>query len=231
MAREIKVIGHRGAAGLEPENTLRSYRKALEIGVDYVETDVYLTRDKQLVVIHDRKVDRTTNGSGEVEKFSFEEIRKLDAGKGERIPHLREVLELVKGKAKIHIELKGEGTPEPVLGLVREMEMLPEVVLTSGNTERLKEVRRLDSDVAVEHIFSDPTPDALERAASVGASRVSVNMKFISRDYVDAAHRRDFIVIAWCPNTEEEIRRAIEHDVDMICSDRPDIVMKLLGRA
>ncbi|NOZ22797.1 MAG: glycerophosphodiester phosphodiesterase [Planctomycetes bacterium] len=227
----IQVIGHRGAAGLEPENTLRSYRKALEIGVDYVETDVYLTQDKHLIVMHDRTVDRTTNGTGSVEEMTFDEIRELDAGEGEQVPTLREVLELIKGKAKIHIELKGEGTPKPVVDTVREMDMVPDVVITSGNTERVKEVKGLCPDVAVEHIYGDPPPDAVERAVSAGAGRVSVNIRHITQEYVDAAHAAGLLVIAWPPNTEEEINHALSFGVDLICSDRPDVAMKVLGRA
>jgi len=227
----VQVIGHRGAAGLEPENTLRSYRRAIEIGVDYVETDVYLTRDKKLVCIHDRTVDRTTNGRGPVEEMTFDEVRALDAGKGEQVPTLREILTLIRGKTKIHIELKGEGTPKPVLTDVMDLAMVPEVVITSGNTDRLKLVREICPDVAVEHIYGDPPPDAVERALSVGAGRVSVNINHITQEYVDAAHRAGLLVIAWPPNTEEEVRRALGYGVDMICSDYPDLVLKVLNRA
>jgi len=227
----IKAIGHRGAAGIEPENTLRSFRKGIELGVDYVECDVYLTKDGKLVIIHDRNVDRTTNGTGPVEEMTFEEVRSLDAGKGEKVPTLEEVLDVVRGKCSIHIELKGEGTPKPVLELVERKGMLKDVVITSGNTERLKEVRRLNPDVAVEHIFGDPPPDAIERALSVGASRVSVNINHITQEYVDEGHRHGLLVIAWPPNTEEEMKRAMQFGVDMICSDRPDILMRVLGRA
>lgn len=226
----IQVIGHRGAAGLEPENTLRSYRRALEIGVDYVETDVYLTKDKQLIVMHDKTVNRTTNGSGPVEEMTFDEVRRLDAGKGEQVPTLREVLALIKGKAKIHIELKGQGTPKPVVDTVREMDMIPDVVITSGVTERLHEVKSLCPDVTVEHIYGNPPPDAIERALSAKAARVSVNIRHITQEYVDAAHKAGLLVIAWPPNTEEEIRRALSFGVDLICSDRPDVAMKVLGR-
>lgn len=227
----IQVIGHRGAAGLEPENTLRSYRRAIEIGVDYVETDVYLTKDKRLVCIHDRTVDRTTNGKGPVEEKTFDEVRKLDAGKGEKVPTLREVLKVIKGKTKIHIELKGAGTPKPVVETVREMGMLGDVVITSGDTDRLKEVKSLCPEATVEHIYGNPPADAVERAVSVKAKRVSVNIHHITHEYVKAAHAAGLVVIAWPPNTEEEIRRALEFGVDLICSDYPDRVMKVLGRA
>jgi len=101
-------IGHRGAMGYEPENTLRSFKKALDLKVDMIELDVYVCKSDELIVIHDDKVDRTTNGQGYVVNKTFEELRTLDAGKNEKIPTLSEVLNLVNRKAKLNIELKGK---------------------------------------------------------------------------------------------------------------------------
>jgi len=113
-------IGHRGACGLAPENTLASFRKALEIGVDGVEFDAHATKDGELVLMHDDKVDRTTEGTGFIRDLTFEEIRKLDAGmkfkekfRGERVPAMKEALQLLAGKT-IFIEIKQEGIEEKV---------------------------------------------------------------------------------------------------------------------
>src|SRR6188508_2922898 len=100
----IIAVGHRGAAALEPENTLRSFRCAIDLGCDMAECDVHLTRDNQLAVIHDETVDRTTNGTGPVSSFTMADLQQLDAGKGERIPTLDEVLETVKGHLKLLVE-------------------------------------------------------------------------------------------------------------------------------
>ncbi len=117
--RNFSCIGHRGAKGLEPENTLRSIRRALDLGVDGVEIDVYFV-DGQLVVIHDDTLERTTNGRGRVEEQSFDYLRSLDAGKGEKIPTLCEVFETVNRRAFINIELKGRNTAMPVFELIEE---------------------------------------------------------------------------------------------------------------
>ena len=226
----IKVIGHRGVAGLEPENTLRSFQAALALGVDYVECDVYLTADRRLVLMHDRTVDRTTNGSGPVEEMTFEQVRQLDAGKGERVPTLAELLALIRGRCGAHVELKGAGTHEPVLRLVQSKGMLGDVVLTSGNTERLRAVRASSGEVAIEHIFADPPPDAVERALSVGAKRVSAHHTHATAAFVGAAHDAGLEVIAWPPNTVADMQAAIDLGVDLICTDRPDILLQHLGR-
>ena len=226
----VQVIGHRGVAGLEPENTLRSFRRAIELGVDYLECDVHFTKDGQLAIIHDKTVDRTTNGTGPVGEYTLASIRELDAGKGERIPTLQEVLDLARGHVKLHVELKGEGAEAVVPSVVRERSMAEHVVLTCGNTDRLKRLRAAEPDFPFEHIFGDPPPDAIERALSVGASRISVNIRYATADYVRAAQSHGLLVIAWPPNTEEEMRRMLDLGVDMICTDRADLLLALLGR-
>ncbi len=234
-----QIIGHRGARGLEPENTMRSFRKALELGVDYIECDVHMTKDGRIVLMHDHTVDRTTNSSGRVNNFTFDEIRSLDAGKGERIPTLQELLDLVrtpfaqaffKGlRVKLHIELKDEAATEPTVRLVEKNGMEGEVFLTSGNTETLRQVRRLNPSISTEHIFGEPPDDAIERALSVGAKRVSCHISHLTGEFVRKAHENGIQVIAWTPNTVEEAKKAIECSVDLICTDRPDIVVKSLS--
>jgi len=220
----VQIIGHRGARGIEPENTIRSYQEGLELGVDYIECDVHMTKDSHIVLMHDHTVDRTTNASGQVNSFTFEEIRRLDAGKGEKIPTLQELLDLARGKVKLHIELKDETATEPTIRLVEKNGMVGQVFLTSGNTETLKKVRQLNPNIPTEHIFGEPPDDAIERAVSIGAKRVSCHISHITSEFVEKAHANGIKVIAWPPNTLEEAGKAVECGVDLICTDRPDIV-------
>lgn len=101
-------IAHRGASGYAPENTLAAFKKALEFDIDVIELDVHLTKDNHLVVIHDKTVNRTTDGKGKVADKTLAELQKLDAGNGEKIPTLQEVLDLVNRKALVSIEIKGK---------------------------------------------------------------------------------------------------------------------------
>ncbi|HGE72889.1 TPA: glycerophosphodiester phosphodiesterase [Candidatus Poribacteria bacterium] len=222
----IEIIGHRGARGLEPENTMRSFKKALELGVDYIECDVHLTKDGHIVLIHDHTLDRTTNGTGYVNDYSFDEIRKLDAGKGEKIPTLQELIDLIYGKVKAHIELKDEKATEQVVQIVEKNNMIDQVFLTSGNTDTLRKVRNLNPLIAIEHIFGQPPENAIDMATSVGAKRVSCHINHLTTDFVKKAHENGLQVIAWPPNTLEEAKKALECGVDLLCTDRPDIVTK-----
>lgn len=224
----IQVTGHRGAAGIEPENTILSIKKALELKVDRVEIDVHLTKDNQLVVIHDATVDRTTNGSGQVKNFTFEQIRQLDAGKGEKIPTLQEVIDTVKGKCLLQIELKAPNTAKPVVDQVKANKLQKDSVITSFHHEFLNEVKALDSDIRVGALFSQPTEDASERAKKLGAEAAHINFRHINEATILKAHQLGLEVRVWNPDTAEEMQRMIALKVDGIGTNRPDILVKLL---
>ncbi|MCK5698787.1 MAG: hypothetical protein KAH93_02995, partial [Candidatus Aenigmarchaeota archaeon] len=116
----VTVTGHRGCAGLEPENTLRSFRKAVSLGVDLIEFDIRRTKDNHLVVIHDDTVDRTTNSKGYVKDYTLKDIKKLDAGKGEKIMTLQEVIDFLKNESPLMtIEIKEPDTLQEVLSVIK----------------------------------------------------------------------------------------------------------------
>lgn len=152
------AIAHRGASDRYPENTLLAFEQALELGAEAVECDVHLSADGEVVVIHDPTVDRTTNGHGEVAAMTLEELRRLDAGirrhprfAGQRIPTLSEVLELVRGRAQVFIELKGTSPelPRRVVEVVRAGGMAGEAWLFTANRAVLEELRRTAPEMHV----------------------------------------------------------------------------------
>jgi len=216
-------IGHRGARFYEPENTLRSFRKALELGVDAVELDVRRTRDGEIVVIHDAEVDRTTNGKGLVSELTLKEIKSLDAGKGEKIPTLEEVLDFLDKRVKILMELKEAGIEDAVLKLVREKGLENNVVIISFLENALRRIRELDKNVETGLIYvrhENPVKTALE----LGANYVMPHYRFAHSALIKRAHENGLKVIVWTVNNEEEVREYAEKGVDGITSDRPDIL-------
>jgi glycerophosphoryl diester phosphodiesterase len=148
----IWAIAHRGASDKNPENTLIAFERALELKADGVECDVHLSADGEVVVIHDPTVDRTTNGHGEVEGMTLEELRQLDAGAwkhsryaGQRIPTLREVIELVRGRAQLFVEIKGHSPelPRRLIEVLREGGLVDPVWLFTTQRATLEDLRRL----------------------------------------------------------------------------------------
>jgi len=224
----IEVIGHRGAAGLEPENTLRSVRRAIELGVDRVEIDVRVSRDGGLVIMHDETVDRTTNGHGYVSELTLNELRSLDAGMGEKIPTLEEILEFTMGKAKLEIELKVPEATEPTIQLVEELNAEKDVIVISFMHELLERVHDLNPNIKTGALFFDVPKDILQRALKVHAYSIHVYYRNVNSELVKGAHRSGLEVAVWNPNRIEEMREMIGLGVDAIGSDRPDILIRLL---
>ena len=221
------ITGHRGAAKLEPENTCLSIQKAIDLGVDQIEIDVHLTRDQHLVVIHDQTVDRTTDGWGAVSDLSLQEIKQLDAGKGEKIPTLQEVVDVIQGRVILQIELKGLATAEPVVNLIEKNSIESDVILTSFVHDRLCKGRHLNSDIALGALWSTPPDDACQQALEIGVEAIHIQHQNIDVDLVREAHLHGLKVRAWNPDTVPEIQQVIDLGVDAVGSNRPDLLVQL----
>jgi glycerophosphoryl diester phosphodiesterase len=223
----ILRIGHRGAAGYAPENTLRSFGKAVELGCDMTELDVHLCGSGELVVIHDESVDRTTDGSGEVANLTLSELKQLNAGKGERIPTLEEVLKLLKGRIMLNIELKGLGTAEPVYNLIQSNGWRRDnLLITSFNWEMLREYRARDPDARLGPLTYDNIKEAGSFAEAINAYSINPYHGYIDTGYVEEAHSKGFNVYPWTVNEPKDIRYVIELGVDGVISDYPDRVTR-----
>ena len=220
-------IGHRGAAGHAPENTLLSFQKAIDSGVDMIELDVYVCKTWELVVFHDKKLERTSNGHGYVAEKTFEELRSLDAGQGQYIPLLSEVLDLVARKVKINIELKGEWTAKPVADLIANSVQskgwqYDDFLVSSSNHYALQEFFTYCPQVAIGAILSDVLIGFAEAGEKLHASSVHLDHEFISQAFVDDAHRRDMKVFVWTVDDPEEIESMKKLWVDGIFSNYPE---------
>lgn len=225
------VTSHRGAGFLEPENTLRAIRRAIDLGADQVEIDVHLTKDGSLVLMHDETVDRTTNGQGKVSELTFSEIRQLDAGQGEQIPTLEEVLALTDGKITPQIELKGPGVAAAVINTLHTLQSTNKVILTSFLHQQLSEARRLDPDIHTGALWGRLPDNVVSQAKHLGVQALHLWHQFITPQIVADAHTRGLLVRAWNANKEEEMQRLIDLGVDAIGSDRPDLLIEVCRRA
>ncbi len=216
-------IGHRGAAGHEPENTLLSLNKAVELGCDMTEIDVHVCRTGEVVVIHDEEVDRTTNGHGFVSALSLDELKSLDAGKGETIPRLEEVLHSLMGRIKLNIELKGPGTPVPVHRIVEDSGWENEdILLTSFDWNMLEEYRGLDPDALMGPLAHINAFHAARFALKIDAHCVNPLHRICTRSFVNKTHRKGLMVYPWTVNEPEDIEKMKQNGVDGIISDYPD---------
>lgn len=227
----LLCIGHRGACGHAPENTLASIRKALELGAPCLEIDVYHV-DNRLVVFHDDRLERTTNGTGYLLEQKFDHLRSLDAGSGERIPTLEEVFETVDRRAGVNIELKGPATARQVVGLLGELRRRgwpDELILVSSFDHRqLAEVRRLDPGIRIGALIVGLPVDDAAFAAALGAFSVHAALEFIDRRFVDDAHARGLQVFVFTVDHPDDIRRMVRLGVDGVFTNFPERVLGLV---
>ena len=217
------LIAHRGFSGRHPENTLRAFRAAEELGVDMVECDVHRSLDGHLVVIHDTTLDRTTSGHGPVRSRTLAEIQALDAGDGERVPTLEELLEAVS--LPVVVEVK---TPEALPGLLRlyaERPTLRERLWPISFGHKL--IQALTTEVpglmaGVLYAGAPVEPWLLAEAA--GARILLPAIETVSRDEVEAAHAHGLYISIWTADKPEEFAFCNEIGVDGIATNRPDLL-------
>lgn len=226
---KLFCFGHRGARGHEPENTVRSVRKALELGADGIEVDVYFA-DGHLVVIHDDTLARTTNGHGRVMKKSFAYLRSLDAGSGECIPTLAEIFDAVNRRAVINVELKDPHTAAPVVALIAEYVnrrgwSLDDFLVSSFDHTRIDEAKHARPQLRIGPLITKVPRGLAKFAENLGAWSVHADKRCVTPKLVADAHERGLKVFVFTVNQPREIARMKKLGVDGVFSDFPERVV------
>ncbi len=254
-ADDFLVIAHRGGRSLGPENTLYTFKRAVELGTDVLEMDLQTTSDGALVILHDRKVDRTTNGKGAVDSFTLSELKKLDAGyrwspdhsmsyplrnKGVTIPTLTEVFKAFPD-TRINIEIKSSqvNTIQDLCRTIRDNGMSEKVMVACFDAGKLGEFRSVCPEVATSAGASEAAMfywlqwAHLESAYSPGAQALQIpeaygDNRIATRRFLDAAHARNLRVHVWTVNDIESMQRLIDLGVDGIMTDYPGRLVKII---
>lgn len=233
---EFILIAHRGASGDYPENTLLAFREALKARTTWLELDVQLSSDGQLVVIHDTRLQRTTSGRGVVKHKTLAQLRQLDAGWGEPIPLLSEVLDLAAGRASVNIELKGAGTALPVAGLLKERGQAPSaagdsVLVSSLSEEELSLFAREQPQIRVAPV-ADRVDECLWRLADeLDAWSVHVEKSCITKGVIAQARQSGRKLLAYTVNDAETLQRFRQAGLDGVFTDFPQLVLRERGEA
>ena len=225
-SREFTVIGHRGARGHAPENTLLGFDTAMCLGAHWVEFDVQLV-DGELVLMHDLRLDRTTNGKGRVDEHSFTQLRALDAGKGQQIPTLQEALSLIDQRIGVNVELKTwGGTGAEVARVLRDAVAqgwpLDKLQVSSFHLPELYEFHDLAPEIPIGVLLCGVPLDWAGCAVELGASSLNISDEFIDERIIADAHARDLKVFVYTVNHPDEIARMKAIGVDGIFTDYPD---------
>lgn len=241
----VLVVGHRGFSGVAPENTVASFKKALEVGVDMIELDVHLSKDGQVVVIHDDTLNRTTNGKGKVVSYTLNELKQLDAGSwfspefsGEKIPTLREVLELIRGRTALNIELKkGDSGPYTIVDLadraleeVEKAAMLNQVLFASFDPSAIERIREKNPCLPVALIHSKSWSSPQEITGGRPIHILSCRGTVLTETNVSRSREQGIKVLVWTLNKEEHMEHFLNMGVNGIITDHPNRLIKILKR-
>ena len=228
------IIGHRGAKGHITENTLPSIKKALELGVDGIEIDVFICKSGELVVFHDKKLDRLTNVKGYIENLEYDSIKKISVKGKYKIPTLNEVVELIDRKAILNIELKGSGTAEPTHKLLtpilkQKKRMADQFIISSFNWDELEIFYKLNQKVSIAILTGSDPLDALPIAKKLNAIAINPNFRALDLKNVKKIHNEGYKVFPYTINNPRDIEEILKMKVDGIITDFPERVKKALS--
>jgi glycerophosphoryl diester phosphodiesterase len=247
----IHAIGHRGASGYAPETTLESYRLAIRMGVDFVETDIHMLRDGTIVAIHDADLRRTTNGKGWVGDLALAELKLLDAGSwfnraypekarpeyaGLKVPTLQEIIDVVKEtSAGLFIEIKDPERYPPdleysLLSLIRKNQMEKRTRVISFSAQSLLKIKKLDASTPTVLLIAKPEKDPVLAALEISADELGLLYLYATPEIVEEAHRRGLLINVWTVDKQEDMKRMMELGVDRITSNYPDRLVDLLPK-
>jgi len=235
------IIAHRGASGIAPENTMASLKKAIEQKADGVELDVHLTKDNIPVVIHDETLNRTTDGSGYVKDYTFKELNKYDAGShfderfsNQKIPSLREVLELSSELKIINIELKNNkiyynGLEEKVLSLIKDYEIEDRVIISSFNHYSINKIREMNQKLELAILYKSWLFEPWVYAERLKINNIHPHFLAINEEIISKCNEKNIRVNVYGTNDSKQIENATKFGADMIICDYPGKVKDKLN--
>jgi glycerophosphoryl diester phosphodiesterase len=245
-ARPCEVVAHRGFSFQAPENTLAAVREAIRAGAEGCEFDVYRCKDGEIVLMHDKMVDRTTNGHGDITQLTLAELKRLDAGSwkdaayaGQRVPTLREALETLKGSGcRAVIEIKMEGISEEVIEAVRSTGMLDQATVIAFSDKVVREIRQREPKLPcawlcgkkLEGTSAQRAAWIAEKAQQCGTNLVDLLYEMVSPEIVAELHRRGIGVWVWTVDEPEIMTILSSWGVDSITTNRPDAARQRLPR-
>ena len=229
---------------------MAAFRRAVEAGAGFIETDLHLSRDARLVAIHDDTLDRTTNARGLVSAKTVEELKELDAGAwfsgdgsksgpetgfaGQQIPTIDEVLAFGREhEIGVYLEMKTpavSGAEHALVGALRASGEIVRAVILSFDASLLAKVRRLEPLIVTGYLYDEPTPDAARRAVAAGARQLLPRASLITPELTEEAHRKDLRVVAWTVNAPEQAKALVAAGVDGLITDYPAEIVALLAR-
>jgi len=234
---EILIIGHRGASAISPPNTLKAFKKAIELKADYVEFDIHITKDEEVVIIHDSDTFNTTGVKGLIRDMTLEQIKLLDAGEGEKIPTLHELISIARNKMGLQIEIKATNLLEKLIIILKEENLQDTSIVSSFMIDELLKLKLLEPNLKLglllymELVRPTFIRRKIKKAAENNFYSIHLPFNITNKDIVDFAHSLGLKVIVWTVNDRETIEKLIKIDVDGIITDDISLANDVIGRS
>jgi len=247
-----RVIAHRGANHLAPQNTIPAFEKAVQLGAQGMENDVHLTRDGEIVICHDYTIDETSNGTGFISDYSYEELLRFDFGgyfseeyRGTKIPTLAECFEVCRPMALLNVEIKSpRDAHSPIarrtVALARDMGLMEQLLISSFDKDILAAARAADPSVQTALLYSidekecpnlaDLLEDYVGFAKSIGVNALHPFLMYMDEDYCENCHKAGLRVHPWTANKEFAIEAFVEWGCDGIITDLPDLALEIVKK-
>jgi len=234
--KKITIIGHRGAKSVAPENTLKSFKKAIELGADFIEFDMHLSKDGEIVIMHDEDVFAITGKKGLIKNMSLVELKNLDCGEGEKIPTLLEVIEIAKGKIGLQCEIKAKNLTEQMVNLLRTHSLINSSLISSFIFTELVQLKKIEPNLKIGLLVSELSKSFKEMKNHV---LKAINEKFysihpfykaINKELIEFAHKNNLKVIAWTVDSKVAMKKLIEIGVDGIITNEISKAKEVLNQ-
>jgi glycerophosphoryl diester phosphodiesterase len=235
--RAVRIVAHRGASRYAPENTLAAFDLALQMGADSLETDLRVTKDGTIVLLHDTQVDRTTSGRGPLDVLGQDEVWQLDAGRwfdrrfaGQRVPSLQDFLRRFGGRRALELELKTPGVAFPALAALKAARLQESVTFTSFRFSTLRMLRLLDPTVRLGWLCPSVTPRAVAMLRALRGRAICPSGSTVTPEQVRLCRAHGLEVRAWGIRDMRDMHHALRCGVDGMTIDFPDTLARVLGR-
>lgn len=231
----ILIIGHKGASAIAPENTLKAFQKAIELHADYVEFDSHLTKDGEIVIIHDEDTFNSTGVRGLVRDKTLEEIKKLDAGEGERIPTLQELIAIAKGKIGLQLEIKSTGLLEKMIQIFGKENLIHNSIVSSFSFGELLKLKKIEPKIKigfllpVEIVQSRLLKRKILKCAREDFYAIHPHFSRVDKEIVEFAHTNGLKVNVWTVNDSNTMKNLIQLGIDGIITDDISLAHKSIS--
>ena len=233
---DILIVGHRGASAIAPPNTLKAFKKAIELQADYAEFDIHITKDGEIVIIHDSDTFNTTGVRGLVKDMTLDQVKRLDAGDGEEIPTLKELIKITRKRLGLQIEIKASNLLDKLIQILKEENLLETTIISSFMSDELFKLKLLEPSLKlglllpVELKRSNSIKRKIEKIAENDFYSLHPHYAVIDKEIVDFAHEHGLKVIVWTVNDKKIMEKLIVMGVDGIITDNISLANDVIGR-